>query len=800
MGMIRLHGVAGLLAVVLLCATCDAPAHRMALAQPPRPSPGGAGVGDRADDPRSATAAAGFSAAIVAVNPDSDFARARQALLTGGGALALELANRALGRRTPDQPLDAEPPELSEAERGRWQWTLAAAAGMTGDRPAEIEALTALARGAHPLAPWAALRVAEATWEIDPQGADRLLASLPDQWAGKRRADLCLARVRAATGDRATATTLLRALVASTPAEIGAASAAMPLAALLAESAQGAEREEALALYRRVATRAPLSRVGQRAASEAEALLARLPEARRGALAQLPFADARHRAQALANARRHQEAEAEFRALADRFPRRSAERCELLYALGKSMLARRDRRNGATHMQMLVEHCRDADLRARARYHAARAQRLNGDANLALATYDDLARETPDSSLADDALLLGARLAADQGQQDGATTRLRTITDRHGSGDMRGEARFLLAYRAHRAGDHLAALTELDAALAEGPGERSEDLHGRAAYWRARSLEALGRRDDATDAYAAVFVARPLSYYGQLAVARLGTSSRQRADAMLEPLAAGGDDGGLIFPRRSEMESPAFRRTIELLAVGEVDLAKAEMADIGLTGEGADNDSLWLAAALLHEAGAFRDASQLVRRRLHSVMTTAPVGRARDLWRIAYPAAYAPLIETVAAREGVPPAFVRAVAREESGFDPRAVSAANAYGLIQLIEPTAQRFGRQLDLPVTPASLRQPEVNVPIGTRFIAFLRDRYAQNPAVVPAAYNAGESAADRWLRETNATSFDEWVEEIPYDETRRYTRRVLQSYGIYSMLDAHELPSLSPVLPTR
>jgi soluble lytic murein transglycosylase len=82
---------------------------------------------------------------------------------------------------------------------------------------------------------------------------------------------------------------------------------------------------------------------------------------------------------------------------------------------------------------------------------------------------------------------------------------------------------------------------------------------------------------------------------------------------------------------------------------------------------------------------------------------------------------------------------------------------------------------------------------------FMRYLWKRYADNPAVVPAAYNAGHGAADRWLRERADQPLDEWIENIPYDETRRYTRRVLQSYGVYAMLEEGRLPAMRALLPT-
>jgi soluble lytic murein transglycosylase len=122
------------------------------------------------------------------------------------------------------------------------------------------------------------------------------------------------------------------------------------------------------------------------------------------------------------------------------------------------------------------------------------------------------------------------------------------------------------------------------------------------------------------------------------------------------------------------------------------------------------------------------------------------------------------------------------------------VSPASAYGLIQLIRTTARQHAQPLNLPSDPESLKNPEINLRIGTSFMRSLFDRYKGNFAIVPAAYNAGPGAADKWLRERGHMQLDEWVETIPYNETRRYTRRVLQSYGVYAWLDEGRVPALS------
>ena len=138
--------------------------------------------------------------------------------------------------------------------------------------------------------------------------------------------------------------------------------------------------------------------------------------------------------------------------------------------------------------------------------------------------------------------------------------------------------------------------------------------------------------------------------------------------------------------------------------------------------------------------------------------------------------------------------------REESSFDPDAESLADAYGLMQLIVPTAKSVAGPLGLPFDRASLKRPSVNVALGSAELARLAQAFPDNTLLAIPAYNAGPGNPKRWLRDRPNADFDLWVELIPYVETRRYMKRVLASRATYAFLYQRDDFDTYALLPSK
>jgi soluble lytic murein transglycosylase len=166
---------------------------------------------------------------------------------------------------------------------------------------------------------------------------------------------------------------------------------------------------------------------------------------------------------------------------------------------------------------------------------------------------------------------------------------------------------------------------------------------------------------------------------------------------------------------------------------------------------------------------------------------------------------YADLIAPNAAEHGVDPYLVQALMREESSFNPTAVSGSNALGLMQLLPSTASDVAGWLNRPNFQAlQLFDPSTNVTLGTRYLRFLLEFFKGNAMYAVGAYNGGPGAMQGWVskRPTSLTAEplsegdpDWFVERIPYQQSKDYIKKVFGSYWVYNRLYAPERFDLPP-----
>jgi len=144
-------------------------------------------------------------------------------------------------------------------------------------------------------------------------------------------------------------------------------------------------------------------------------------------------------------------------------------------------------------------------------------------------------------------------------------------------------------------------------------------------------------------------------------------------------------------------------------------------------------------------------------------------------------------VEAEAGEFGVDPLVLAGLVRQESVFDLEALSAAGARGLAQLLPGTAAQTARGLDVTFYPEWITVPDLNLHLGAAHLAELLRRFAGRPEVAVAAYNAGVTPVTRWLTRPGADDPDQFLELIPFQETRGYVRSVLRNRELYRALYA-------------
>lgn len=287
-------------------------------------------------------------------------------------------------------------------------------------------------------------------------------------------------------------------------------------------------------------------------------------------------------------------------------------------------------------------------------------------------------------------------------------------------------------------------------------------LAERLRYFRGVALWEAGRRDEGVQEFRRVARGFPHSYYGVLAVMRL----RQV-----------GED----WPR-AEVGTTAERAggPVILWRLGERTTALAEMKARAHQGRLHEPD-LRVLAAMLAEGRPERVAMSAQR-----YLRGWPGPGDRGLFEAAYPRPYAEIVAEVSREMGVDEAFLHAVMRAESGFDPSARSRLGAVGLMQVMPATARVVaGRLLGDARLARGLRSPKVNVRLGARFLAELQTHFRGHPPLVLAGYNAGAGAARRWYQRLSALPTDVFVEAIPYAQTQAYLKRVIALAAGYRAL---------------
>lgn len=363
----------------------------------------------------------------------------------------------------------------------------------------------------------------------------------------------------------------------------------------------------------------------------------------------------------------------------------------------------------------------------------------------------------------------------DQNQPDQAIAQYRQILQLGEHTDQRAEALWRIGWIQYRAGRYRAAVKTLQdlVAIREDPVNNPQAL-----YWTARALEQLQESAAADEAYQTLCRKFAWTYYCQLTRVRVNIPPPDSA-----AMPSNGDPratGGSVIEQDIH-----YRRAVELRLLGLEQEAGHEVAWL-LDRYARNRSALVQLITHLSDAGAYHQSLRLARLHFRDGLERGVEPVQSALWNAAYPTVYLPAIRALSGAR-VDPYLAAAIIREESQYDARAVSRVGAIGLMQLMLGTAQAVAQQIGGPATVArnDLFDHETNIRFGVRYLEQLIEQFKGNLIHAVAAYNAGPPVVSKWIQKFGDKEPDEFVELIPYQETRQYVRRVLRSYREYRRL---------------
>jgi soluble lytic murein transglycosylase len=206
-------------------------------------------------------------------------------------------------------------------------------------------------------------------------------------------------------------------------------------------------------------------------------------------------------------------------------------------------------------------------------------------------------------------------------------------------------------------------------------------------------------------------------------------------------------------------------------------------------------------ARILYALGDFNGAFRIGATIFRDEIRGEPSGEVRRYFRIAYPDAHVEAVRRAAEEFGVSPLVLWSVMRQESAFQTKARSWAAAQGLMQIIPPTGERIARALgDNDFAAGQLNSPAVNVRYGAWYLGQLLEKFHGSLPLALGSYNAGPKAVSRWVDVAGGLPTDEFIEEIPYRETRHYVKRVLGNLAVYSALYGGRPMTVRETVPTE
>jgi soluble lytic murein transglycosylase len=543
---------------------------------------------------------------------------------------------------------------------------------------------------------------------------------------------------------------------------------------------QSGDSTRALQAYRRIYFYASASAE----ATEAAPALARLGSTTSPALADEAFA----RANMLYNAKRYAEA---ANAFADAFSRFNGS-ATLEMQLRRGIAASNARMTADAVSVLSSIPTSAGEKRAEAMYYLAQTYATARQMDQARATLDEMKRSFPQSGWTPRAFVNAGNIAQNAKLNFEASNLFKSAVAAFPGTAEVAQAQFELAWMAHQSRNFQESsrlLTEHLALYAD----KNTDNRGRAGYWAARDLERAGKISEARVVYKGMQARYDANWYGYLSKQRLDALNRSTStagrngnddDSMVSRAVANLQNVTVAAETANSVQEAQILKGDALSVAGLDDWALDELNKAADAAPASPRVNLAL-AKLYRSRNDNVQALNVLKRSYPDYSQMKPEELTREEWDVFYPLSYWSFIKDESRAKNLDPYQVAGLIRQESVFNPKARSGANAFGLMQLVLPTArataQRYG--VNSSITVESLYEPKLNIQLGTGYLRDQLDKFGRIEYVA-AAYNAGPGRVVQW-RTSLPLELDEWAEAIPFKETRGYVQGVVRNTMQYMRL---------------
>jgi soluble lytic murein transglycosylase len=542
---------------------------------------------------------------------------------------------------------------------------------------------------------------------------------------------------------------------------------------------QNGSATRALAAYRRLYFYAPAAPES----AEAATALSRLGSAASPATAEEAIA----RADKLYEGKRYAEAVQAYADAFARFPTTLNPQTQLRRGIAASNV--RKVADGVSALNSVPSSA--GETRAEALYYLAQTYARARQWDQARASVEELRRAFPNSPLTPRALVNAGQIAEDANNLTDASYFLRAaVNSFQGSAEV-AQAQFNLAWLAHEAKNYQESSRLLTEHLAFY-ADKNTDNRGRAGYWAARDSQRAGKVAEARALYQAMQARYDANWYGYLARQRLdamgpGGNARQQtfaSDSVVARAVANLQTVTVAEETAGSNEEFRITKADQLANIGVDDWALEELAKASELAP--DSPKVNLATARIYRSQEDNvRALNVLKKSYPDYSQMKPEELTRSEWDVFYPLPYWDIIVQESRARNLDPFQVAGLIRQETVFNPRARSSARAYGLMQVLVPTATLTAKKygVNRAISADSLFEPRLNIQLGT---AYLRDQIDKFGRIeyVAAAYNAGPVRAVQW-RTSLPAEIDEWTEAIPFKETRGYVQGVVRNRLQYERL---------------